>query len=95
MDDKEDRARANLAECDVAVFSFLAHFAVMGKVPNGHGVRIVEYKLGRLEIDVVLGKILLALPLVALETHVATVFKNTHMYIQLSIHQRRFYLAIK
>lgn len=83
MDYKEDRTGANLAEGDVAVF-----FAVMGKVPNGHGVGIVEHKLGRLEIDVMLSEILLALPLVALETHVATVFEEYQLYIYLSIQPR-------
>jgi len=46
----------------------------MGKVPNGHGGGIVEHKLGRLEIDVMLGEILRALSLVPLETHGATTF---------------------
>ena len=73
MDDKENRTGANLAQSDVAVF-----FAVMGKVPNGHGVGIAEHELGRLEIDIVLGEILLALSLVALETHGATTFEDNN-----------------
>ena len=76
MDHKENRSGANFAQGDVAVFFFFSNFAVMGKVPDGHGVGIVEYKLGRLEIDIVLGEISLGLPLVALETHVATVLRG-------------------
>ena len=73
MDDKENRTGANLAQRDVAVF-----FANMGEVPNGHSVGIVEHKLGCLEIDIMLGEILLALPLISLETHGATNFDNSN-----------------
>jgi len=73
VDYKEDRARANLAQRDVAVF-----FAFIGNVPDGHGIGIVEHKLRRLEIDVVLGEILLPLPLIALETHDATTFEDNN-----------------
>lgn len=72
MDYKKDRTGANFAEGDVTVFFFVSNFAIMGKVPNGHGVGIIEHKLGCLEIDIMLGEILLALALVALEPHVAT-----------------------
>ncbi len=65
MDDEKDRSRANLAQGDVAVFFF------MGKVPNGNRVGVVEHQFSRLKIDAMLGEILLVLPLVALETHVA------------------------
>lgn len=44
MDYKENRTRANLAQRDVAVF-----FALIGKVPNGYGIGIVEHKLRSLE----------------------------------------------
>jgi hypothetical protein len=71
MDYKENRPRANLAQREVAVF-----FALIGNVPNGHGIGIVEHKLRRLEIDVMLGEILLPLPLIALETHGATTFSR-------------------
>ena len=64
MDHEKDRPGANLAQCDVTVF-----FLVMGKVTNGNGIRVVEHQFRRLKIDVMLGKILLALPFVALETH--------------------------
>jgi hypothetical protein len=67
MDYKENDTRANLAQRDAAVF-----FTLIGDVPNGHGIGIVEHKFRRLEIDIVLGEILLPLPLIALETHGAT-----------------------
>jgi hypothetical protein len=66
VDDEKDRPGPNLAKGDVSVF-----FVVMGKVPNGNGVGVVEHQFSRLKIDVMLGEILLVLPLVALETHVA------------------------
>ena len=71
MDNKQNRTGANLAQRDVAVF-----FAGIGNVPNGNGKGIVEHKLGRLEIDVMLGEISLALPLIALKTHGATTFEK-------------------
>jgi hypothetical protein len=64
VDHEKDRPGANLAKGDVAVF-----FLVMGKVTNGNGIRVVEDQFSRPEIDIMLGKILLALPFVALETH--------------------------
>ena len=64
MDHEKDRPGANLAKRDVAVF-----FLVMGKVTNGNSIKVVEDQFSRPEIDIMLGKILLALPLVALETH--------------------------
>ncbi|MGD0417753.1 MAG: hypothetical protein ABSA80_20525 [Terriglobales bacterium] len=78
MDYKENRTRANLAEGDVAVLFFFSNFAAVGKVSNGHGIGIVEHKLGRLEIDIVLRQISLALSLVALETHTAITFKDNN-----------------
>ena len=77
MDNKEDRARANLAQCDVAVF-FALIFALIGNVPNGNGIGIIEHKLRRLGIDVMLGKILLSLALIALETHGVTTFDDNN-----------------
>jgi hypothetical protein len=41
----------------------------MGKIANGNGIGIVEHQFSRLEIDVMLGKISLALPVVTVETH--------------------------
>ena len=73
MDYKENRTRANLAQRDVAVF-----FALIGNVPNGYGIGIVEHKLRRLEIDAMLGEILLPLPLIALETHAAITFEDNN-----------------
>jgi|HubBroStandDraft_1064217.scaffolds.fasta_scaffold815954_2 hypothetical protein len=67
MDYEENGARANLAQRDVAVF-----FTLISDVPDSHGIGIVEHKLRRLEVDVMLGEILLPLPLIALETHGAT-----------------------
>ena len=77
MDDEKDRPGANLAQGDIAVF-----FVVMDKVPNGNGVRVVEHQFSHLKIDIMLGEILLALRLIALETHVAIpLFEVNNMYI--------------
>jgi hypothetical protein len=67
MDYKENRT-TNLAQRDVAVF-----LALIGNVPNGYGIGVVEHKLRGLEIDAVPGEILLPLPLIALETRGATI----------------------
>ncbi len=77
MDHNENRTRANLAEGDVAVLFFFSNFALIGNVPNGNGTGIVEHKLRRLEIDIMLGEIFLPLPLIALETHRATSSDNS------------------
>ena len=77
MDHEKDRPGANLAQCDVTVF-----FLVMGKVTNGNSIRVVEDQFSRPEIDIMLGKILLALRPIALETHVAIpLFEVNNMYI--------------
>ena len=64
MDHEKHRPGANLTQSDIAFF-----ILVMGKIANGNGIGVVEHQFSCLEIDVMLGKILLALPLVALETH--------------------------
>ena len=73
MDNKENRTRANFAQRYIAIF-----FPNMRKVPNGHRVRIIKHKLGRLEIDLMLGEVLLALPLVPLKTHGTTTFNHSN-----------------
>jgi hypothetical protein len=73
VDYKENRTWANLAQCDVAIF-----FALMGYVPNGDGIGILEHKLSRLEIDAMLGEILPPLALIALETHRAATLEDNH-----------------
>ncbi len=90
MDYKENRAGANLAQRDVAVF-----FAFIGNVPDGYGIGIVEHKLRRLEIDVVLCEILLPLPLIALETHGATTLKITTVHIVVNTWKRTLSVAVK
>jgi hypothetical protein len=77
VDHEKDRPGANLAERDVAIF-----FLVMGKVTNGNGIGVVENQFSRLEIDAMVGKVLLALPLVALETHgFVPPFQDNSVYV--------------
>ena len=49
VDNEKDRPGANLAKGDIAVFH-----VVMGKVPNGNGVGVIEHQFSRLKIDIVL-----------------------------------------
>ena len=64
MDHEKHGPWANLAKCDVAVF-----FLAMDKVTHCNGIGVVEDQFSRLKIHIMLGEILFALPLVALETH--------------------------
>lgn len=72
MNDKKNRAGANLPHGDVPIL-----FLIMGSVLNRQGVWVVKDKRSRLEIHVVYGEIVLVLLLIVLESHDLTQHKIT------------------